>query len=209
MKRKEDYFEDLVQDFLKKLESAIEIDALVGSKTVLSMSNTGTRNNRRSALNLTKTDKQAIINTILDHIKGVNLDMSKRINSAINENITQGGSVRTLATKIKSIMSSKSVNHFNYKKRFETIARTESTRVMSISASNTAQKLGAKKKWLLVKEDERTSCICGNLHNSFGSEEQAILIDKNFEAICDGKAVSQLLPPFHPNCRTIVMYTFE
>jgi hypothetical protein len=83
--------------------------------------------------------------------------------------------------------------------RLDTISDTELTRAYNYGRDKAAASGKLSKKWLDVTMDERTSDICGHLHNKYGSEEQAIPIDAKFDGTHTGA-------PFHINCRTKVLY---
>ena len=52
--------------------------------------------------------------------------------------------------------------------------------------------------------DDRTSDICKEEHKKYGSVEQSIPLDQEFSVSVKNKTFKFMMPPFHPNCRTIV-----
>lgn len=94
--------------------------------------------------------------------------------------------------------------------RASMILRTEFQRAEGQGRRDAAEQSGLKlKKWLLVKEDERTSGICKELHDKYGSPEQAIDLNDTFKCTYKKVVIDQQQNPFHPNCRTSVMYELQ
>lgn len=209
IKKKDDFFKDLLKKFMPLFASAILLDWLFSSNVVIHHAKADKVKTKLSPLTLTKKNHDAITDTMERLIKGVNQDLSKRINNLVNENITERGSNKDLAKKLRELFDKDNPNYFNYKNRFTTISRTESTRVLSISGFNTAKRLGATKKYLSMVSDNRTGNDSKTAIRKYGSPEQAIPLDEHFEFTEGKKFYSYLLPPNRPNDREIVLYLYE
>lgn len=205
---KEDYFSKLLKKYLPKFRKAIELEIKIGNNLAINQAKRAGKKTGANALTLNKKDLDNFTDQIEELIKGVNREMSKKINQAVRDNISNRGSNKDLAKNIKSIFDENSSNYFNYKKRFETIARTESTRVLSTSAHNKARQIGAKKKYVQITDDSRTSDISRAMFAKYGGEENAIPFDEEFSVIVRGKKYGGQKTPFHPSERDLILYIF-
>lgn len=209
IRQKEDYFENLLKKFTKKILKALKIDYGLGSAIAITNAKIDGKQTNKNPLNMSKKDQKANIKIMEDLIKDVNLEMSKKINYAINKNITEKGSPKDLKKELKEIFNEDSPNYFNYKNRFENIATTESARILNTSANNTAQQLGAKKKYLMGVDDSRQGEDSKIALRKYGSPEQAIPIDKPFRFNYGGKEYVYMYPPNRPRDRELALYTFD
>lgn len=136
-----------------------------------------------------------------DNIK----DMTEQVGSSLRKELVQAlmnnetlTSIKDRIKKVMDIADSRAI----------TIARTETTRAQNTAKLQAAnQSTLTLKKYLIVTEDSRTSPICGAMDKKYGVEEQAIGLNKKFEVLVNGKVISALQPPFHPNCRTTLVFT--
>ena len=199
----------LLKKFLPKFLDAISSDYSIGSEFTIKDAKSQGKKTNMKALNLSKQDEKRNIIIIEELVKGVDKDLSKKINYLTNKSVDERWSNEMLADELKGVFDKDSPNYFNYKNRFKTIARTETTRIMSVSANNTATRLGANKKYLFMTDDNRTSDVSRELNKKYGKEEQAITLDKPFEITVNNKNYSSLLTPIHINDRDIVLYLFE
>jgi len=91
-----------------------------------------------------------------------------------------------------------------------TLVRTEMSRANNMGSLNAMMESKIKsKKYLLMVDDKRTSKISRVLNKKYGTEDQAIDLKKEFKVIVDGKIISGLSPPLHPNDRDIITYVLE
>lgn len=209
IKKKNDFFSNLLKKFLPIFAAAILIDFGISSKFTINQAKDEGVKTTRSPLNLSKKDHDAMTDTMGRLIKGVNEDLSKRINTLVNENIINRGSNKDLAKSLKELFDKENPNYFNYKNRFDAIARTESTRVLSQSGFNTAKRLGATGKYISIVDDNRTSDISKAMFAKYGSPDKAIPLDEEFSVVVRGKTFSGLTTPFHVSDRDIILYTYE
>ena len=199
----------LLKLWLPKFVKAIQIDYGVGSAFTISDAKKKDKSTNMNPLSLTKKDKKSNEDIINDLVKGVNEEMSKKINYLTEKSVTDRWSNDMLAKELEGIFKEDDPNHFNYKNRFKTIARTESTRVLSNSGMNTAKRLGATGKYLVMVDDNRTSDISRALNKKYGTPEQSIALDKEFFVSVNGKEYRGLNTPLHVNDRDQVVFTFE
>lgn len=100
-----------------------------------------------------------------------------------------------------------------YSNRLKTVMRTEKLRANNAGAFSGAEQAQAAgivlKKYLHITLDDKTSNICKHEHRKYGTKEEAIPLDKEFEVTVDNKTYTTLYPPFHPNCRTIIRFVRE
>lgn len=202
-------FNRLMKKFLPKFLKALNIDWGIGSAISINNAKVEGKKTKMNPINLTKQQQKANIDIIENLIKDVNSDVSKKINYLVNKNISERGSNEDLAKDLKNLFDKDVTNHFTYKNRFKTIARTESTRILSDSSRNTALRLGAKKKYLIMVDDDRTSDISKAFNKKYGMPEQAIPTDKKFSIKLSGKEYSGLDTPLHINDRDQVIYIFD
>jgi len=204
----DDYYREILKEFTPLFKDAIEIEIQLGNNIAIEDAKNKGKKTRDSGLKVSKTDINNFMKKLELNIKDANRDISKRISNAILENTSQRGSLDDLTKKIKQIFEEDTSEHFNYKNRYRTIARTESTTILNTSARNKAKSLGAKKKYMVGVNDKRQGEDSKVALAKYGSEEQAIDIDKPFEYTVNGKEYSYLLPPNRPSDREIVLYVW-
>ena len=209
MIKKEDYFADIWNKFKNKFLNALKIEMTLGNKIVINMAKDQGKKTTINPLNLNKKDINSLIELFEINVKDANKEISKRVNNAILDNISQRGSNKDLSVMIKDLFDKDSSDHFNYKNRFQTIARTESSRVLNNSAFNTANRLGFTHKYLNGVPDNRQGDDSKVAINKYGSEDKAIPINENFKFTYGKKEYNYLLPPNRPNDREIPIYTFK
>ena len=135
-----------------------------------------------------------------ENIKGMTDEISQKLRKELTESVMNLESVIDLATRIKKVMDIS-------KERAVMIARTETTRAENQGKYDAAIQSGLKlKKYVDATRDNRTSDICIAMDEKYGSPEKAIDMDKKFTVTVKGKVISDFLSPFHPNCRTTIMY---
>lgn len=194
----------LLKQFLPKFIKSIQIDYGVGSAIAINNSDKKTSMN---PLNLTKKDQEANTKIVSELVKGVNDDLAKKINYLVNKNITEKGGNKDLAKDLRGLFDKESPNYFDYKKRFDTIARTESSRLLNASSFNTAKRLGFTHKYINIVNDNRTSEQSKLFYDKYGTEDKAIPIEEEFFINYNGKEYRGLYPPFMPNDRDMVLFT--
>ena len=200
---------NLLKKFLPKFLKALKIDWEVGSAISISNAKISGKKTNMNPLKLYKKDQEANIKIISELVKGVNDDMSKKINNLVNQSVTEKWSNKQLSEQLKGIFDKESPNYFNYKDRFDNIAQTESARIMNTSSNNTAKRLGAKKKYLLNPMDGKTGEDSKISQKKYGTPEKAILFDKEFRYTFSGKERVFMFPPDRPRDRSIPLYIFE
>lgn len=194
VKIKDEYFD--VDQFLKEIHAALLRDYTQG---VLFSSQQLDR--KPAPIDSKIVDLLAEIS--LNLIKGVTKEMSKRITMTIQQGILEGKTNQQIAEDLDSIFDKSNPTRFNYEERLNAVARTERQRALNQGAFDNAVNTGATKKYLAVVMDNRTSCICGDIFSGkYGSPDDAIPIDEEFEGTCNGKVYVGQKPPFHPHCRT-------
>lgn len=145
----------------------------------------------------------------LNFLESYNLDLVKvasqreltKIKQVLEVGLINNQSSTTVKQALDQIRKT-AINHT------QTLVRTELNRANNMGSLNAMKQAGVKtKKYLLMVDDNRTSGISKALHKKYGTEEQAIDLDKEFKAVFQGKTYSGLAPPFHPNDRDVVIYT--
>ena len=206
IRQKEDYFSKLLDKFLPKFLKALNIDWAIGSAFTINNAKRSGIKTTMNPLSLTKKDQEANIKTISELVKGVNTDMSEKINRLINNNISARGSNKDLEKALKGLFDKESPNYFNYKNRFKTIAFNESNRILNNSSFITAQRLGFTHKYLGQGRAKPWPDSLVALRN-FGSEEKAIPINEPFEFTHAGKKQSYQFPPGRVNDSELIFFT--
>ena len=195
-------FKALMKKFLPQFISAMEQDWEQGSKFVLNYSNEKGTN----PLNMSPEQQKANIEIINELVKGVNDDLSKKINYLVNKGVTENWSNEILAEQLKGIFEKDNPNYFNYKNRMLTIASTESARVMNLSSYNTAKELGYTHKYLFNTIDKRTGDDSLISHAKYDSPEDAIPINEPFKYTYKGKERVFMIPPDRVSDRAFCVY---
>lgn len=129
--------------------------------------------------------------------------IANNLRQEIARGIMNGDKTDALIVRVRSLFKEKA-----YQVRLKMIIRTETLRANNqgtLDGAKQAQDSGVKlKKWLSVIRDKRTSDICFAEHKKYGSEEQAVPLDEDFVVTVKNKTFEAQIPPFHPNCRTVV-----
>jgi SPP1 gp7 family putative phage head morphogenesis protein len=139
-----------------------------------------------------------------DQVKGITEDLADKLSDTMKRSFMAGQGTDQIKKEIKQVFDVMD-------NRAEAIARTESSRAMSMGKLNAYKQSGLQvKKWLEYKLDNRTSDISKRLHEKYGTPEQAIPLDENFEVtLKNGKTISGQAPPFHVNERDTLMFTTD
>ena len=196
--------EKLLKKYLSKFLKAINIDTGVASAfTIITAKEQGSKTTM-NPLNLTKKQQKLNIEIIETLVKGVNEDIAKKINYAVNKSIMENWDNKMLSEELKKLNIPEI-----YKNRFKAIAVTESNRIMNNSSYNTANKLGYKYKYIDIVRDNRTAGDSYMMYDKYGSPEKAIPIDEEFNIIYNGKEQRGLFPPLRPRDREFCRYLFE
>jgi hypothetical protein len=196
-------FKALMKKFMPKFISAMKEDWDKGSKFVINYSN----NTGVNPLNMSEEQQKANTEIISELVKGVNDELSKKINYLVNKGVTENWSNEQLSEQLKGIFEKDNPNYFNYKNRMLTIASTESARVMNASSYNTAKELGYTHKYLFNTIDKRTGEDSLISHAKYDSPEDAIPINEPFKYTYKGKERVFFISPDRVNDRSFVLYT--
>lgn len=200
IKRKDNYFN--LDKFKNNILIAIVKHYVEGGNVVSAQSNTNPENPNKKEL-------KELSNMTVDLIKGITEEMSKDIKREISDSILKGEGNLQLAKRLDNIFKGDNPTRFRYEKRLKMIARTEATRARNAGAFNTAEKLGYKKKYIDIVNDERTSDVSKAMFKKYGSKDKAIPLDEEFFVTVKGKEYRGLYPPFMPNDRDFVRFTFD
>lgn len=143
-----------------------------------------------------------------EQIKGFDEEMTKKLKEELMRGIVNNDDNRMIKKKLIDFFSNKpNVTKFNWNDRLNTILRTERTRANNKGRFDGAIQSNIKglRKYLSVIVDDRTSDICLEENQKYGSVEQSIPMDEPFVVRVNNKTYSAMFPPFHPNCRTEIM----
>jgi len=195
----------LLKKFLPRVIKSIEIDWELGSAISITNAKLSGKKTNMSPLNISKKDKELNINMLETLIKDINSVTAKKIDYLVDKSVSEKWSTEMLKKELENL----NIDEF-YKGRIDNIAKTESARMMNTSINNTAVKrLGAKKKYLYNVVDGRTGDDSIVSQNKYGTEEQAIDVNKPFKYTYNGKTREFLFPPDRPRDRSICIYVFE
>jgi len=137
--------------------------------------------------------------SLSESLQKLNDDVQNQVKRTIADGIINYKSTSLIAKELRPLFD-------NSRVRAEMIARTESNRAYNMSHVDSIRQTDLKvKKFVSVVLDSRTSPICRHMNATYGTEEKAIALDRKFKY--DGKEWD--IPPFHPNCRTRVLFTEE
>lgn len=143
-----------------------------------------------------------------DNIKGMTDDLQNKLRGELQRGMLAGETPKELRTRVADIFKGDNPTRFRYEDRIRTIVRTESKRAQNMARFANVERLGIPvKKWLSVVHDDRTSVICLAEDKKYGSPDKAIPMDKEFTVTVGGKTYTEMFSPFHPNCRTTVIFT--
>ena len=133
--------------------------------------------------------------------------ISKKLRGELQRAIISKQDIPQIKQRIKNVFKDT-----DYTNRLKMIIRTETLR-----ANNEGQLTGAVqsgknlKKWVSVIRDDVSSSVCDrnvpdSIDNLYGSPEKAIPLDKQFKFVLNNRLSYASAPPFHPNCRCVVMF---
>lgn len=129
--------------------------------------------------------------------------LGESLRGEISRGVLSGEKVSDLKKRIRTVFRD---NKFN--NRLKTILRTESLRANNYGALEGAKQSGIPmKKYLSVIRDDVTSDICVKEDGKYGDESKAIDLEKPFIVRVNNKTIREQAPPFHPNCRSVIMFT--
>ena len=197
---KDNYFD--IKKFKEGLLKSVTSDYIEGGLRVSNSLN-------KDPIRPNSKELKRIADVIYESIQGVTEEMSKTIRREIKLSILAGETNQQLANRLDNIFKGNNPTRFRYEDRLRMIARTEKTRVLNLGSMNTAEKVGATGKYIGIVNDSRTTKVSKEMFKKYGSEDKAIPLDKEFNVIVDGKEYKGLYPPFMPNDRDYVLYTFE
>jgi SPP1 gp7 family putative phage head morphogenesis protein len=131
-----------------------------------------------------------------DNIKEMNEETANRLRKELSQALMNGESIDLIKERVEKVMDI-SVE------RARMIARTESNRAENMGRMDAVKQSGLKvTKYVDATLDARTSDICRHMDKAYGASKQSIELDGKFEY--EGKVFDG--PPFHPNCRTVLMF---
>lgn len=132
------------------------------------------------------------------NIKNFNEEMKDRLRKELSQGLIANENNTQLMKRVSDVLKLS-------KQRASTIVRTEVNRTFNAARESAAQSSGLKLvKYLNVALDDRTSGICQRMHKKYGNADKAIPMNRKFKDKVSGKDFDT--PPFHPNCRTRVVY---
>lgn len=128
------------------------------------------------------------------------------IGEALRQELSRGllnkENIRQLQVRVANVFDDP-----KYMNRLKMVLRTEKVRAGNYGQLDGAKQAGLKlKKWVSIVDDDRTSDICLQEDSEYGSPKKAIPIDEAFIVHVDNKTISAQAPPFHPNCRSVIMF---
>ena len=191
--------DDRIETFIKKVFLIFGLDKLEGIAERL------VRKNYNKGFDDLEATLQSSINFVpneraihflkeysFQNIKGMRDDFVVKLRQQLVEAFINREGSRQIAKRVSRVMDIT-------RARAETIARTESHRAYNVGAMDVAQQSGLKLKKVVYNPSPKTD-ICKALVNM-----EPIPINDKFKY---GKE-SWLIPPFHPNCRSRVLYIQE
>jgi hypothetical protein len=133
-----------------------------------------------------------------DLVKGMNEEIANKLRDTLSRDLMEGGGKRDLQKSIRKIFDTT-------EERARTIARTETNRAFSMGQFNAARNSPVKLyKYIITVPDDRRSLLCTRLASKY-PKENAIPVTQKF--VDDTTGESWLTTPFHPNERSVVVYT--
>lgn len=136
------------------------------------------------------------------NIQDVSDDVGKQLRQEISRGLLAGDDIDGIKKRVREVFGDA-----KFSNRLKTVLRTESVRAENYGSLQGAQQSRLKlKKYLMIQNDARTSNICHKEDTKYGTKDQAIPLDEQFEVVVDNKVIRALAPPFHPNCRTSIAY---
>lgn len=197
---KDNYFD--IEKFKENIYKSVTKDYLDGGMRVSEATKT-------KPIPPSSKDINTLTQLILENVKGVTEELSKAIRREIRTSILAKESREDLKKRLDNIFKGDNPTRFHYETRLQLIGRTEKARIQNAGSMNTARTIGVTGKYIDIVEDNRTSEVSKAMKRKYGSEDKAIPLDEEFSVIVNGKTYSGLYPPFMPNDRDMVLYTFE
>ena len=143
--------------------------------------------------------KDYVDNSMSFHTDALGRDLRGEISRALIDRQTPD----ELKRRIREVFKEK-----KYINRLKTVLRTEGLRAGNYGSLDGAKQSGlVLKKYVAVIVDGVTSDICKAENRKYGKEEQAIPLEQDFIVSVRGETFRAQAPPFHPNCRTVIMFT--
>jgi len=131
-----------------------------------------------------------------ENVKDVSDDIGKQLRQEISRGILAGDDVQGIKNRVHEVFKDT-----KFTERLKTVLRTERIRAENTGSLQGAMQSRLKlKKYVMIIDDDRTSNICHKEHAKYGSPDQAIPLDEQFEVHVDNKTIRALNPPFHVNC---------
>jgi len=135
---------------------------------------------------------------VAEEIKGLNNTTRGKLKLQLMVGISGQESASEMSARVRKVMDTS----ISSAKR---IVVTENNRVFNQAHYDGAVQSGLRlKKYVSVQMDTRTSPICVYMNQKYGTPEKSINMDAEF--IYPKTGVTFQLSPFHPNCRTRVLY---
>lgn len=194
--------EKLVNEFTQVIEIHATNDTV---KQVLGKEYREGMENIEVALNMNFFEErerlQFLESYVFDNIKNLNQYLKDQLRQELQRGLMNNESINQLKERVKKVMQIGA-------DRARMIARTEANRAVNMGRLDAAKQSQLRvKKYVDATLDARTSDICRHMQKAYGKGTQAIGLDKKFK-YKDNKGVIQEwdAPPFHPNCRTVVMF---
>jgi len=151
------------------------------------------------------TDLGFLSDYVNENVNGVTDALGEKLRGELQRGILNKEKVSQLKKRIKTLMKDDAFNN-----RLKTVLRTEGLRAENLGSYEGALQSNLNlKKYLDITMDNKTSDICKEEMKKYGSEAQAIPLDKEFKVRVKNKTFSAQYPPFHPNCRTVIMFVRE
>ena len=144
-----------------------------------------------------------LANHTFNNVKGMTDDLTNKLRAELERGVIAGEGVDKLKARVSNVFKIS-------KNRAEMIARTETARAFNMGKLQAVQKSGKPaKKYIDITLDKRTSQVSKAMDRKYGSPEKAIPLDQNFSVSVGGKVFEGPAPPFMPNDRDIVLFTFD
>ncbi len=152
---------------------------------------------------------EALYNYSFQNLQSHADEIGNKLRQELQRGLLNGDNSAQLADRVKDVFKDK-----KYQSRMKMVLRTESIRANNTAALEATkqieQETGAViKKYLDVTMDDRTTETCKEENKKYGTKEKAIPLDSEFVYIWQNKTFRAQNPPFHPNCRTVVLFTRE
>lgn len=141
-------------------------------------------------------------NYAFNNIKDMNEELANDLRAELHRGILNGEGVGRMKKRVSNIFG-------NYRNRAETIARTESNQAAQFGKMNAVQQSEPNaKKYIIITDDNRTTRVSREMDKKYGTPEKAIPINEDFVVKVDGKEYRGKAPPFMPNDRDVLGFSF-